>query len=528
MPPPVQYELFRASAPFAIGLLAFLLVASFGKHRRRQASTRVYSMFVAVTMGYLATNYLEMSSASEAATLFWSKALYLFIAPMPVIWLDFCFRFSREGRGLAKPWLAAAFFVPVATLVILFWPGLSALMWRRIDFLRQGSYVVSVREHGPWFAIYAAYTYGLYLIGAAVAIRAFSRFRRFYRSQSRWILAGIALPLATSLLFVLRPIPGLVKDFTPLAYAAAAVLFYVALFHRDLFALIPVERAQVVERLAEGVLVLDPEGRLVDANAAALRFLGLDERNVGRTLAREAKDGSGAPAAAQEFIDAIAADTPRDLRIEAEGATRCYRVEASALPRGRLVVITDQTELRELLARVEALALKDELTGLPNRRSFIAEGGRELSRARRRGLSLAVAMIDFDAFKTINDERGHAAGDAVLRAFGAIFAEEARADDVIGRIGGDEFAVLAAGGPGAVGVRFLCERLRKRLAVADIRDESGAAIAATISVGIAVLGEGAQGAAAEGELDRLMAAADASLYAAKRKGRNSIIVAGEE
>jgi GGDEF domain-containing protein len=86
-----------------------------------------------------------------------------------------------------------------------------------------------------------------------------------------------------------------------------------------------------------------------------------------------------------------------------------------------------------------------------------------------------------------------------------------------------------------VGVRFLCERLRKRLALADFRDESGASLPATISVGIAVLGEAApEGAPAPGgggesghELDRLLAAADAALYEAKRRGKNSIKVAGE-
>jgi len=135
-------------------------------------------------------------------------------------------------------------------------------------------------------------------------------------------------------------------------------------------------------------------------------------------------------------------------------------------------------------------------------------------------------MIDFDDFKTINDELGHAAGDTVLRGFGAIVSSEARADDVIGRIGGDEFAIIAASGPRGVGVRYLCERLRRRLAGADFRDESGARIPVTISVGIAALG--AVGIEGLSSLDRLLADADAALYAAKRKGRNAIAVYGEE
>lgn len=529
MPPSIQYDIFRAAAPFALGILAILLAASFGENRRRRPSIRVYSMFVAVTMGYLGANYLEMSSTSEGATLFWSKAIYLFIGPMPVIWLDFCLRFAREGVGLRRALKGLAFLVPVATIVVVFVPGLTNLMWSEIEFLRQGSFVISVREHGPWFAVYAAYTYGLYVLGAVIAVKAFAHYRRFFRRQTAWILAGLALPLSTSLAFVLRPFPGLVKDFTPLGYAAAALLFFIALFYKDLFLLVPVERAQVVERLAEGVLVLDTKGVLVDANPAAMRMLGIGEKSIGRELGGYSPAKGGLPAVAPEFLEAIEAievSVPRDMRIEGEGGVRNYRVESSSLTRGTLVVVTDQTELRELLARVEMLAMKDELTGLPNRRSFLAEGGRELARARRRGLSLAAAMIDFDGFKSINDERGHAAGDAVLRGFGAIVAEEARADDIIGRIGGDEFAILAAGGPGAMGVRYLCDRLRRRLAAADFRDESGNPVPATISVGIAALGsageEGVPG------LEKLLADADTALYAAKRKGRNAISIFGEE
>ena len=198
-------------------------------------------------------------------------------------------------------------------------------------------------------------------------------------------------------------------------------------------------------------------------------------------------------------------------------------MEHYPLPRGRLVVLTDQTELRALLSKVEALALRDELTGLPNRRSFLSESGREFARARRLGSSLAAAMIDFDDFKSINDQRGHAAGDAVLRAFGAIVSEEARGEDIVARLGGDEFAALARGEGGAEGLRSFCLRLRQRLAEADIRDEIGKPVAATISVGIACRRFSPDSAAT---LDELVAEADAALYEAKGGGRDAIVVSG--
>ena len=507
-----QYDLFRAAAPLAIGLLSILLGASLGKERRGKIATRVYALFVLCTIGYLSANYLEICSGSEAQSLLWSKALYLFIAFIPSIWLDFCLRFTREGRGLSPIGYVAALAIPVATIVIVFVPAFTALIWRRVEYFPEGSYFLSRREHGPWFMAYAIYTYGLILLGAVLLIRSFTLFRKFYSRQVRWLLIGIAVPLAFSLAYVFHPIPGFVKDYTSLGYAVAALLFYVALFRYDLFSIAPVGRALVVERMTEGVLVFDEAWRLADANPAAMLMLGLDEESLGKTIAFSSREG---------LAEALLLEGSRDISLGTGEGAKSYRVEHYSLPRGRLVVLTDQTELRGLLSKVEALALRDELTGLPNRRSFLSESGRELARARRFGFSLAAAMIDFDDFKGINDQRGHAAGDAVLRAFGAIVSEEARGEDIVGRLGGDEFAVLARGEGGAEGLRSFCLRLKQRLAEADIRDEVGKPVVATISVGIASRRFSPDSAAT---LDELVVAADAALYEAKGGGRNAIVV----
>jgi diguanylate cyclase (GGDEF)-like protein len=506
-----QYDIFRAIAPLAIGILAILLAASFRKEKRAQAATRVYSMFVAVTIGYLAANYLEVNATSEAASTLWSRVLYLFVAPMPGVWLDFCLRFTRAGRGLSRPAMALAAAVPAATIAVVFLPGLDGLLWTNASFFRDGDYVLAVRGHGPWFAGYAVYTYGLFLAGAAVLVRSFASYRRLYGRQAAWVLAGLAIPLAASFVYVLRPFPGLSKDFTPLGYAVGAMLFYVALFHRGIFAIVPVGRSLVVERLSEGVLVIDPEGRVADANPAAMRMLGLGENSLGSRLSAVAPG---------PIAYAIGSAAPREVRVAGPDGPRYYRVESSPLPRGSLAVISDQTETRALLERVETLALRDELTGLPNRRSFLAEAGRELARARRLGRPFAASMIDLDRFKEINDRRGHSSGDAVLRAFGAILAEEMRAEDIAGRMGGDEFAIASIGEGGAEGLRRLCERLRSRLAAADIRDAAGDPISPTISAGIATW---AAPPPPDATVEAILVGADAALYAAKAGGRDRVM-----
>ena len=159
-----------------------------------------------------------------------------------------------------------------------------------------------------------------------------------------------------------------------------------------------------------------------------------------------------------------------------------------------------------LVTEVERLATRDGLTGLANRRLFEESLEREIARAERRSSRLALVVLDVDNFKDVNDTRGHQAGDEVLREVGRALAENTKASDLPARYGGDEFVVLLPDCSGADCVR-VAERLRAAVAEAVTTP-------ATVSAGCAAMPENA--------LDggRLVAAADAALYEAKRAGRN--------
>jgi diguanylate cyclase (GGDEF)-like protein/PAS domain S-box-containing protein len=170
------------------------------------------------------------------------------------------------------------------------------------------------------------------------------------------------------------------------------------------------------------------------------------------------------------------------------------------------------TVLREraaLLARMAAMAHTDELTGLPNRRAWDEELERELARAHRSGERFSVAMVDLDHFKAFNDAFGHQAGDRLLADAAAAWSTEVRSTDFLARYGGEEFALLLLGCP-PESATPLIERLR----AVTPRDQ-------TCSAGIAVWD-------GEEEAENLVARADAALYAAKRGGRDRIVLAGGE
>jgi diguanylate cyclase (GGDEF)-like protein len=175
----------------------------------------------------------------------------------------------------------------------------------------------------------------------------------------------------------------------------------------------------------------------------------------------------------------------------------------------------------ELIAAREALrnrADHDALTGLWNRGAICEVLGRELSRARRCGAPLAVAIVDLDHFKSINDTHGHAAGDAVLREAGSRMSSSLRPYDSVGRYGGEEFLIVLPGCDVPFGLAC-AERLRASLAKEAIQI-GDTQVPVTCSVGVAATGGGR-----ETDAESILAAADQALYRAKADGRNRVCAA---
>ena len=190
-----------------------------------------------------------------------------------------------------------------------------------------------------------------------------------------------------------------------------------------------------------------------------------------------------------------------------------HAVEEAA---GRLhkAMVSNEAARREL----ELLANRDGLTGLINRRHFMANAEAEIRRAQRYGRPIVVALGDLDSFKRLNDTYGHGAGDVVLRTFAGLLTDSVRQSDLVCRYGGEEFAFLF---PESTidQAHILVERFRQRFAEHDIRLPDGLLVRVTISIGLAD--------ASHCPLEIALQRADFALYEAKRLGRNRVIVAAD-
>ena len=169
-----------------------------------------------------------------------------------------------------------------------------------------------------------------------------------------------------------------------------------------------------------------------------------------------------------------------------------------------------------LLTAKEALrreASRDGLTSLWNRKAILAILERDLLRAERDEQPVGLIMIDVDHFKAINDSRGHAAGDAVLRIIATGIAAVVRPYDSVGRCGGEEFLIVAPG-CGLTETWELAERVRSHVAGCAI-NVAGSSVHVTLSLGVATARDAA-------EIEKLLHSADAALYQAKHNGRNRV------
>jgi len=173
---------------------------------------------------------------------------------------------------------------------------------------------------------------------------------------------------------------------------------------------------------------------------------------------------------------------------------------------------------RSLLhSQLKAQARSDPKTGLLNAGAWQGEASLAIGAARRRRESLAVLLVDIDHFKLVNDTHGHLTGDAMLRTLAAEMRQQVREPDLVGRFGGEEFAILLGGTTAAEACR-IAERIRRGSGVVRVLTND-ALVGVTVSIGVAVLGSHGD------DLSELLKAADKALYRAKRTGRDRVCLA---
>ena len=483
-----------------------------------------------------------------AGQVFWLRAVYLGIWMVPVGFLTLALDIARIDRWRTTG-RTALITLPPIVLTILVWANPGRGFHKAFAATEVGSFTRFASVPGPLYWTFVVVGLSMVVLGVVILARAYLRSFGTERRRVAILLLGASVALVASAVSELRlaPLNGL--DPTPLAFLGTSVLWIYALARGGVLDILPMARHALVDQMSEGVVVLDDQHRVADANPAALSMLGTfrtapigqpsETLFGGVESAIFSADGSvtgGAHVVRQVAAPMGCSDDCRYVD---------FRVTAPDLGQRRwpahLIVLHDVTEERErknLLATAHAdlersheliVALneklqeqttRDPLTRLDNRRHLEDRLPGEMASAEREGVSVAFLFLDIDGFKLINDNHSHAMGDACLKVLAAILLAAARRGDIVCRYGGDEF-LIAMPNAGANAARARAGRLRRQ--VADRRVVLGDdECAITVSIGVSSVPT--NGVTAEDGI----AAADRALRRAKASGRNKVDVASDQ
>ena len=279
--------------------------------------------------------------------------------------------------------------------------------------------------------------------------------------------------------------------------------------------------ASVFTHANEGVVITDPQGRMVDVNQAFERITGYArDEALGRT-AQFLRSGRDGPDVVQQLLAELQAHgrcqgevwSRRKSGEAYAGLLTVSRVDdAAGQPQNYVALFADVTSMRVQQERLEHLAHFDALTGLPNRLLLSDRLRQSMAHSRRQSQALAVLYLDLDGFKAINDSHGHDVGDALLVAVAGQMKMALRESDTLARMGGDEFVVVLGQLPGAEACLPLVERLL--LACAAPLRVGERLLQVSASIGITLFPQD------DSDVDQLLRHADQAMYQAKQLGKN--------
>lgn len=493
----------------ATGFILILLAAAAWSQRRTALAARALTVLLLSIAGWDLGYAGAASRVPEPTPGFWIFVMFVGIACAPTALVVFSLHFTNRERVLGRGLRLALLLEPAA---IVFAAGTDQ-RWGLLLNGAVGSDLHLREAAGPAFWTHTIYSYMLTAIATTLLVKfRLTRFSALYRTQANAVIVGTAAQWIGSLLMAVDF--GEI-DLSPFALSISAIAFADTLLRARVLSNIPIARDLLVERMQDGVLVVDVNGRVSDLNPMATQLLGVDAKS---TLGQHFRESLHH----QPHIAAmLRSTTPERREVDTHfPSQRVLDVTVSKLAdaRGRdvgsLCILRDVSDRRTLESELAKQALVDPLTGIGNRRMLDDAAQRELERRKRSGMPLALAILDVDFLKRVNDESGHDAGDAALLAVASALTSVSRTTDVAVRMGGDEFALLFPDTNIGQAAEVV-ERVRRALRERTARDPRLQVL--SLSVGIA------QADVDDVSTEDLLRAADSALYRAKAAGRDRVV-----
>ena len=331
-------------------LLCLALLPYTLKHRQTKGANSLAVLLMAI--GWWGILYaLELLAGENLPVkVFFASVKYVGIVALPVAWLTFALEHGDHRTWLTRRHLLALLVMPLLTLLLVFTNNSHMWVWHNNHLVINDSFVALGVTFSWWFWVHTAYSYFLLLVGTVTLLRNLFNMPGIYRQQMIVLLTAVALPWLSNIISILgfSPIPDL--DLTPIAFAITAIGLAWGIFRYQILDIVPTSRATIIDKMANGVVILDSNNRIVDMNPASGKLLDLEPHETIGQLATAV-----CPVWAEWVQDELADTEEKSLRTEwnTNGRSRHYEFRTVAIKNkkgqftGRIITIYDVTASQE-------------------------------------------------------------------------------------------------------------------------------------------------------------------------------------
>jgi PAS domain S-box-containing protein len=263
-----------------IGVIGSIALAFYTFTRRSTPGATPLMVICSGVALWLIAYGFELNSPDMTRAFFWVSVQYIGIVTVPAAWLIFCIYYTNSHTWVNMRHALVVAIVPLTTLILAWTNGRHGLIWQRATLGTGDVFSMFMPVYGPWFWVHTAYSYLCVLLGILLVLRHLLHSPRIYQAQMVAVVSIVALPLFGSMLYVSGLSPWGRLDLTPVAFAFSAMILAWSFFRLHLLDIVPIARSSAVESMRDGVLVLDMQRRVIDANPAALSMLGVSATEI--------------------------------------------------------------------------------------------------------------------------------------------------------------------------------------------------------------------------------------------------------
>ena len=493
--------------PYIIGISITLVLAIIILRSKSGKNYRLTSLLLISCTVWMLGCALEILNTSLIGKIIFGRIQYFGTVMVPLLFFILTMKYAGFTGVLKKERIIALSIIPAASLVLFLTNSIHGLMWKNEIVHSSGLLIAtSVSDYGTAFWVWISFSYILLFISTVFLFFIFASRYRFFRRQAIALISALLITWAINILYVFKIIPLIKFDLTPIAALFACLALVFGFTYSKIGEIVPINYESIIESIKDSVIVLDKEGRINFLNKQAQDLFSAGRDFIGRSIEYVWHDYS------INFTE-DELEVTKDVMINVRQEDKYFNVSVSSLKissmeiGGKLIVVRDITERKKSEEKIKYISFHDKLTDLYNRAYFDEELTR-LSRGRQ--LPLSIIIGDVNGLKLINDGFGHKKGDTLLIKCAKVLVKSCRAEDIICRWGGDEFAILLPKTE-----EKEAEEIVERIRLECLKLENKK-LPLSISLGVATKTEHLQ------NLQKVIKSAEDGMYRRKLVERNSI------